>query len=216
MAAAAAACGPIVAPERVLSTDAWRPERGGLLVSRRQAPDLSDHASALRLRSDLHHERRRHRPAPGIHRQGPHHLRLFPAGQQAHRLRFDAPGRRCLPHAAGPQQGLRLGRVRRLRYLRSHRHGQDRKAPDRRAGLRRRSHGELEDGQHRLHVAGIRRSRPVDHEDGRQRQEADHEIAGLRRRRGLLARRQEARLARRISEECANRWRSTRNCWRTI
>ena len=52
--------GPIFSPERVLSTDARRPECGGLLVSRRQAPDLSDDASALRLRSDFHHERRRH------------------------------------------------------------------------------------------------------------------------------------------------------------
>src|ERR1035441_7009699 len=85
--------GPIVSPERVLPTDAWRPERGGLLVPRRQAADLSDHASALRMRSDLHHERGWHRPAPGVDRQGPHHVRLFPGGQPAHRLRVHPPGR---------------------------------------------------------------------------------------------------------------------------
>src|ERR1022692_182004 len=37
--------GPIVPPERVHPTDAWRPERGGLLVPRRQAADLSDRKS---------------------------------------------------------------------------------------------------------------------------------------------------------------------------
>src|ERR1035441_418505 len=57
--------GPIVPPERVHPTDAWRPERGGLLVPRRQAADLSDNAPSLRMRSDFSHERRWHGPAPG-------------------------------------------------------------------------------------------------------------------------------------------------------
>src|ERR1035437_3964040 len=75
--------GPIVPPERVLPTDARRPERGGLLVARRQALDLSDHASALRMRSDLYHERGWHGPASGLDRQGPYHVRRFLGGHES-------------------------------------------------------------------------------------------------------------------------------------
>src|ERR1035441_9685098 len=49
--------GPIVLSERVHATDARRPERGGLLVARRQAADLSDDSAAVRMRPDVHHER---------------------------------------------------------------------------------------------------------------------------------------------------------------
>ena len=51
---------------------------------------------------------------------------------------------------------------------------------------------------------------------GRIGQEADHEIARLRRRRGVLARRQKARVARELSEDAAGHGRSTRRCWPTI
>src|SRR6478672_5494167 len=49
--------GPSYPSERVLPTDARWAECGGLLVYRRQALDLSDHTSAVRLRSDVYHER---------------------------------------------------------------------------------------------------------------------------------------------------------------
>ena len=50
-------------------------------------------------------------------------------------------------------------------------------------GLRRRRHGQLEDRDHRLYLAGIARSGPVDHAHRRLGQEADHQQARLRRRR---------------------------------
>ena len=53
------------------------------------------------------------------------------------------------PDAARSQQGLRLGRVRRLRYFSGDRRRQDREAPDRRARLRCRSHRQLEDRKRR-------------------------------------------------------------------
>src|SRR5260370_3796509 len=70
--------GPIVPPERVQPTHAWGPECGGLLVAGREAIDLSNDASALRLRSDFCDERGWHGPAPRIHGQGPDHVRLLP------------------------------------------------------------------------------------------------------------------------------------------
>src|SRR5260370_42465111 len=119
--------GPIVPPERLQPTDAWRPERGGLLVAGWEAVDLSDDESALRLRSDFYHECGWHGPAPGVHGQGTDDVRLLPGGQQAHCLRIGPPGGRCVSHPAGSQQELRVGRCRRLGHLRRYRHWNERK-----------------------------------------------------------------------------------------
>ncbi len=78
--------------------------------------------------------------------------------------------------------------------------GQNPEAPHRHPGLRRRSHRELEVRHHRLHVAGVRRPGPVDHEKRRLGEKADHEKPRLRRRSRVLARRQEAGLARQLPE----------------
>src|SRR5471030_3342091 len=101
--------------ERHPATHARRAECRGVLVAGREAADFSEHAAAVPVRPDVHHECRWLRSAPGFNGQRGHHLRLLSERQPAHCLRFDAPGRRCLPHARGPQQGLRVGRVRRLR-----------------------------------------------------------------------------------------------------
>ena len=120
------------------------------------------------------------------------------------------------PDAARSQQGLRLGRLRRLRHFSRHRRRQDREAADRHAGLRRRGDGELEDRQHRVHVAGVRRPGPVDDEDRRLRQEADHEED-----RATTAARCSRATARswsgaRITRRPRRTWSATSRCWRRI
>src|SRR5471030_1836422 len=95
--------------ERHPATHARRTECGGVLVAGREAADFSEHAAAVPVRPDVHHECRWRRSAPGFDGQRGHHLRLFSERQPAHCLRVDAPGRRCLPYARGPQQGLRVG-----------------------------------------------------------------------------------------------------------
>src|SRR2546428_13983099 len=81
-------CGPAAFAYRHPPAHAWWAECRGLLVARRQTPDLHDNSSAVRVRSDLHHERRRIEPAPGVHREGPHDVSLLPGRQQAHHLRL--------------------------------------------------------------------------------------------------------------------------------
>ena len=63
-------------------------------------------------------------------------------------------------------------------------------------GLRCRGHRELEDRQDCVHVAGFGRSGPLDHENGRLGKEAHHRGGGLRRRRRVLPRWQDAGVAR--------------------
>ena len=87
------------------------------------------------------------------------------------------------PAPARPQPRLCLGGLSRLRYFSCHRRWQDRKAPHRYSRIRRRRHRQLEDGDHRLHVAGVARSGFVDHAYRRVGQEADHQQTGLRWRR---------------------------------
>jgi len=92
--------------------DSRRAERGSLLGARREAPDLPIDARRARVRSAVHHERRRIQRTHGIHRQGRDHLRIFLRRQQAHHLRVDARKRAlACPPARGSQPRLRLGGV---------------------------------------------------------------------------------------------------------
>ena len=165
-----------------------RAERRSLLGSRRKAADLPGDARYQRVRSAVHHERRRVGHAHGLDRQGRHHLRLLPARQQAHHLRVDARSGAVLPGSSGSQQGLRVGGLPRLRYLPGRRQRQDRKEAHRYGRLRCRGDHQLEDQQDHLYLHGVGRPGSVDHEPGRFRQEADHQDRRLRRRRGLFAR----------------------------
>ncbi len=157
----------IETPGRHPSAHAWRAERGSVLVSGRKAPDLSNYAAAVRLRPDVHYERGREQPAPGLDRQGPHHLRVLPGGQQAYCLCFHAPCGSRMSGESGPQQRLPVGGLRGLRYLPCDRRRQDREAPDGNSRLRRGGDGQLEDGKHRVHVAGLGRSGSVEDEGRR-------------------------------------------------
>ncbi len=139
-------------------THAGRLERRVVLVAGQQAHHFPVDARRAHLRSGVHHECRWLRPAHGLDRQRRHHLRLLHQRQQAHHLRFDARRRRRVPHAAGSQQGLCVGGLSHVRYLSGHRHRQDHQEADRHHRLRRRRHGQFQDQEDALHVAGFGRS----------------------------------------------------------
>ncbi len=174
-----------------------RRERRGLLVSRQPRADLPVDAPPLRLRPDLPHPRRRlGAGGPGLDRQGAHHLLLLHGRRPAGPLLLDPPLRTRLPAPPRPLPRLRLVDRPRLRDL--HRPaGRQRPGPvDRQPRLRRRDHrlpqGRLAD----LHLDARRRPRPLPHGRRRQERQADHRHPRLRRRRLLLSRLLEDRLAR--------------------
>ena len=153
--------------------NAWGAKRGGVLVARWQAVDFSNHAAALRLRSDFRHERRWQRSAPGVHRQRSDHVRVFPAGQQTIVYGSTHLAGDACPKPPDRSKGYLWGVFAGYDIF-SPPTGQDRKAPDGSAGLRCGGHGELQNRAHRLHFARVGRSGSVDNEaDGRQ--EADHQ-----------------------------------------
>ena len=87
--------GPCLRKPRRISAKSGSLTNGGENAEAYWAPDGTAHdfsvdARQAGVRSDFHHESRRLEPAHGFHRQRPHHLRIFPAGQQAHSLRLDA------------------------------------------------------------------------------------------------------------------------------
>ncbi len=89
----------------------WRRERRGLLLLRRRQAHLPVDPRALRLRSDLHHESRRLRPAAGLHRHRADHLRLLLPRGRLDRLRLDPRGRRRLSADSRSQPRLCLAHL---------------------------------------------------------------------------------------------------------
>ena len=102
-----------------------------------------------------------------------------------------------------------------IRHFRATDDGQDRKAADGDAGLRRRGDGELEDREHGIHVAGIGRSGFVDHEgrtgSGKKQLTKTAGYDG-----GAVFSRDGKKLVWRAesSERRRERWRDTKRCWR--